>query len=33
MAPGDTGQFGFQSTWASNVTSPTSFALNGTACS
>lgn len=25
-------QFGFQGPWTSNDTSPTSFALNGTAC-
>jgi alpha-galactosidase len=32
IAPGGNVQFGFQGTWASNDTSPTSFALNGTAC-
>ena len=32
IAPGGNVQFGFQSTWASNDTSPTSFTLNGSAC-
>ncbi|MFL6117543.1 MAG: cellulose binding domain-containing protein, partial [Catenulispora sp.] len=33
IAPGDNVQFGFQGTWSSNDTSPTSFMLNGTPCS
>ncbi|WP_308190712.1 cellulose binding domain-containing protein, partial [Streptomyces sp. HPF1205] len=33
IAPGATVDFGFQGTWASNDTSPSSFTLNGTACS
>ncbi|WUH92775.1 endo-1,4-beta-xylanase [Streptomyces sp. NBC_00433] len=33
IAPGGTIDFGFQGTWASNDTSPSSFTLNGTACS
>lgn len=33
IAPGGNVQFGFQGTWNSNDTSPTSFTLNGTACS
>jgi cellulase/cellobiase CelA1 len=32
IAPGGTVQFGFQGTWTSNDTSPTNFALNGSAC-
>jgi hypothetical protein len=32
IAPGGNVQFGFQGTWTSNDTSPTSFTLNGTAC-
>jgi hypothetical protein len=32
IAPGGNTQFGFQGTWASNDTSPASFALNGAAC-
>jgi len=33
IAPGGNVQFGFQGTWNSNDTSPTTFTLNGTACS
>jgi alpha-galactosidase len=33
LAPGDNVQIGFQGTWTSNDTSPTSFMLNGTLCS
>jgi hypothetical protein len=32
IAPGGNTSFGFQGTWTSNDTSPTSFAVNGTAC-
>jgi hypothetical protein len=33
IAPGGNVQFGFQGTWSSNDTNPSSFSLNGTACS
>jgi hypothetical protein len=32
IAPGGNAQFGFQGTWTSNDTSPSSFALNGNQC-
>ncbi|WP_228559122.1 cellulose binding domain-containing protein [Catenulispora pinisilvae] len=32
IAPGGTVQFGFQGTWTSDDTTPTAFALNGSAC-
>lgn len=33
ISPGGSVSFGFQGTWVSNDTAPTSFSLNGTACS
>ena len=33
IAPGGSVSVGFQGTWTSNDTSPTSFALNGASCS
>lgn len=33
ISPGGNTSFGFQGTWTSNDTSPTSFAVNGTTCS
>jgi cellulase/cellobiase CelA1 len=33
IPPGGSQSFGFQGTWTSNDTSPTSFSVNGTACS
>ena len=33
ISPGGSVSIGFQGTWASNDTAPTSFSLNGTACS
>jgi cellulase/cellobiase CelA1 len=33
IAPGGNVQLGFQGTWSTNDTTPTSFALNGVACS
>jgi hypothetical protein len=33
ISPGGNASFGFQGTWTSNDTPPTSFTLNGTACS
>jgi len=32
IAPGGNAQFGFQGTWTSNDTSPSSFSVNGSAC-
>ncbi|HEY0805104.1 MAG TPA: cellulose-binding domain-containing protein, partial [Pseudonocardiaceae bacterium] len=32
ISPGGSTSFGFQGTWTSNDTSPTSFAVNGTTC-
>jgi len=32
IAPGGSVQFGFQGTWTSNDTSPSSFSVNGSAC-
>ena len=32
ISPGGSVSFGFQGTWVSNDTAPTSFRLNGTAC-
>ena len=33
IGPGGSTSFGFQGTWTSNDTSPSSFSLNGSACS
>ena len=33
ISPGTSASFGFQGTWTSNDNAPTSFSLNGTACS
>jgi endo-1,4-beta-xylanase len=33
IAPGGTATFGYQGTWTANDTSPSAFAINGTACS